>query len=240
MDPSIEQARNESQNAARQAGEAQAYGMTLPDMLNDALTKKFSANNPQVQQREGLLTNYMNAVTQAPLDVTHTSAGGNANVIYTPLEQANLIQQRRSVPLSALSTSNYLLGLSQGGIQNVIDATGRAYGAGTQRMATDAQLKRQSYVDLVDEASRKAKQEMEMMKYQEGIRQFNENLALQKQQEARLGRDSGTGDGNYDIYTGNSYLEPMPRKPIAIGTISPGGRWYQTNDGMVDLYELQF
>jgi hypothetical protein len=225
MDP-LTQARDSYQQSAGQANEAQAYGSTLPDMLKEALTKKFSTNNPLVADREGKLTNYMNSVTQAPLNVTSNTAGGNANVVYNPLQQANLIQQYRSAPLSALTTSNYLLGLNQGGIQNVIDATGRAYGAGTQRLLGEADIKHNIYNDLFNEAQQKAQQDMEERKFQEQIRQFDT-------QENRLSSNASSSTPDYSFLTdllggggsNASSSKPMYSPATGNGSFSKDGQW---------------
>lgn len=154
--PQIQQARSASQDATAAANTESTAGLTLPDMLRSALTSKFSNDNPTYAAREGALTNYLNESTQAPLRVTPKSAGGMSDVVYNPLQQANLIQQYRSGPLAQIATLNDLLGLQTGGIENVIGATSRAHQAYTQGMVQKAQLARTGYEDLLSEMSKRA------------------------------------------------------------------------------------
>lgn len=156
--PQLQQARTQAQGAQQTANAAATADMTLPDMLREALTKKFSTNNPIVAQREGALQNYLNTTTQAPLDVAPQSVGGNAPVVFNPLQQANLIQQKRSAALAPLASLNDLFGLQTGGLENTIGVASRAHQAETQGLQQNAQLARQNYEDILTELSKKAEE----------------------------------------------------------------------------------
>ena len=179
-DPRLQEARGGYESAQRAATDSQAAGYTLPAQLKEALNKKFSTDNPLIQSRENALRGYLEAGTSAPLSVTPQSAGGQASVIYNPQQQANLIQQRRAVPMSQLSTSNYLLGLAQGGIPDIINATSDAHKAQTARLQGEATIKGDSYKNLLselvtkaEEATRQRDEAFREREFQEKIRQFD-------------------------------------------------------------------
>lgn len=155
-DPRLAAAQGQAQQAQAALGTAEQSDTTLPDMLRDALTKKFSSDNPLYKERESALSRYMTETTQAPLDYTHTSAGGKSDVVYSPLEQANLIQQRKAGAVAPLTTANDLLALITGGIDTTIDAASRASQAKVQGLRSTAELKRQNYTDILGELSARA------------------------------------------------------------------------------------
>ena len=192
--PELTGARNSSSEAIKNYSSAKAEGMTLPQRLTEALNKKFSTDNPMVQQREGQLTNYMNTTTQAPLDYTHTSAGGNSNVVYNPMEQANLINQRRTSALVPLTTTNYLLGLNQGGIGDVVDSVSNLWGADTQRMGGAAEAARLNYTDLLDMAKTKSALASNSLAAEEDKRRWEAEMAL----KGRSGSGGGGGLSNLE------------------------------------------
>lgn len=154
--PELQQVKSEAATAASNYSSASAAGISLPDMLREALTKKFSTSNPLIQQREGAVKNYMTESSAAPLAVTPKSAGGQADVVYTPQEQAALIGGRRAAAMAPVSSLNALLGLTQTGLENVIGATGRAYEGQVAGLKNEADLKRLAYTDLLTELSKKA------------------------------------------------------------------------------------
>jgi hypothetical protein len=156
--PELQQVKSEAGQAASAYSSAATAGLTLPDMLREALTKKFSTSNPLLQQREGAVKTYMTESAAAPLAVTPKSAGGQADVVYTPLEQASLIAGRRASALAPLTSLNAILGLTQSGMENIIGQTGTAYQAQVQALQNEAQLKRQAYTDLLSELSAKAEE----------------------------------------------------------------------------------
>lgn len=171
MDPNqqaIDTARQTSQEASKRVvSETQATG-TLPDMLREALNKKFSTSNPLIQDRERALTGYMTAATEAPLRYTPQSAGGQSETVYTPQEQANLIQGYRAPFLSKLATTNDLIGLNTGGIENVIGATSRAAQSNLEGLRGGADVARQSYLDLLGEQQSREQMQLEREKIGQG------------------------------------------------------------------------
>lgn len=159
-DPNLASARQGAQAATSAYQTEAASAGTLPDMLRDALNKKFSANNPIYADRETAAKSYFDATTQAPLRVTPRSAGGMSDVVYTPAEQANLIQGYRSAPLARLMTLNDLLNLNTGGIENVIGATSRAHGSIVDKLLGQANLAQQNYQNVRSEAEARFQEEM--------------------------------------------------------------------------------
>lgn len=181
-DPQLQTARSEYETAAKRATSAQSQSIALPDMLKDALNKKFSQNHPLVQQRESALKEYLDATTSAPLSVTAQSAGGTAPVIYNPLQQADLIQRRRSIPTARLATSNYLLNLAQGGVGEQIESAARGAESITRQLLGEAELKRGTYEDLFKELSTRDEQAYREREFAEKKRQFDLEYALNKSQ----------------------------------------------------------
>lgn len=155
-DPALLNARSEAQQATQGVADMQTGGASLADTLRKTLTEKFSQDNPLYANRESALTNYLNTTTQAPLDYTAKSAGGNSDVIYNPLQQANLIQSRRSSAMAPLTTANSLLALGTGGLNDVISNTLNSYQAMVEAAKTGAQAKRLNYTDLLTELSHRA------------------------------------------------------------------------------------
>lgn len=219
--PEVSQAKQTAQQSSATASQAAQSSTTLPDMLRDTLTKKFEGN-PLYGQRETAVENYLNTSTKAPLDYTHTSAGGNSNVIYDPMQQSNLIQGARSNALSPITTLNSLLGLEYGGMENIINATSRAGQAQAMGLQNQAQLDRQSYTDLLDVIG---KQSDEDYRY------------------AALNKDSGGSSGDFSAILeaimggGGSEATPTEQKPNPLSKwqasrvdsgrmyTSPGGEW---------------
>lgn len=154
--PEIQSARSTAQTASESALKARTGDITLADQLREALTKKFSTNNPLIAEREQATQDYLASSTEAPLRVTPKSAGGMSDVVYTPLEQANLIQQYRAPGIARLGSLNDLLGLQTGGMENIIGATSRASQANTQGLIDRASLAQTAYKNLLEEASARA------------------------------------------------------------------------------------
>lgn len=179
-DPRLQSARSNYESASNAAVNTESATYKLPDQLKSALTQKFSQDNPLVQGRERALQGYLEAGTSAPLAVTAQSAGGSAPVVYNPLQQADLIQKRRSVPTAQLSTANYLLGLAQGGMGDVIDSASRAAQAETVGAQGRAKIAGEGYNNILQELSAKAEEAFRERQFQEGIRQFNVSEANKK------------------------------------------------------------
>lgn len=155
-DPSLQEARSSAQTASKTALDAQTGDLTLADQLREALNKKFSTSNPLMAEREQATQNYLTSSTEAPLRVTPRSAGGMSDVVYSPLQQANLIQQYRAPGIARLGTLNDLLGLQTGGVDNIIGSTSRASQAQTQGLVNTATLAQQQYKNLLEELTSRA------------------------------------------------------------------------------------
>ena len=201
-DPNLASAKATAQTANQNALSSEVAGMQLPDMLRQALTAKFTDNNPLIADMGRAREDVMNSFTGAPLSVLPENNNG---MIFSPTQQADLIQRQRSAPIARLSTLNDLFGLNVGGIQNVIDSTGRAFGAQTRATQGQAELAQNNVAQLLQELQLKAselaqwrseqlqlqqlrqeqekerrQEEMEKTKLAEQIRQFNEQLAFEK------------------------------------------------------------
>ena len=169
-DPSLLQAQGASQQAAQGYSQAVTNAATLPDMLKAALDKKFSEDNPLIQQRSGAAANYINEFTNAPLTVLPEN---NQGMVFNPQAQANLIQGRRTSALIPMLNANELLSWQQGGIQNTVDSSTKMYQALAQSKAMEAEQARQKYTDLLALISAKVEQANVDRKFTEDIRQFN-------------------------------------------------------------------
>ena len=187
-DPGLAGAQQQSQQAGQAYKTAVTNASTMPDLLKQALDKKFSENNPLIQERSGAAANYLNEFTNAPQAVQQPG------MIFNPQEQANLIQQRRSSALVPVMNANELLSWQQGGIQNTVGETTKMYQALVQSAAIEAENKRNSYMDLLDLISRKAQAaeqqrqfQQQQKSYDESIRQWNLQYELDKQKAAQSG-----------------------------------------------------
>lgn len=239
--PDVTQARNTANQTQQAYSNAQAEGMTLPQRLTEALNKKFSTNNPMVQQREGQLNNYLNV-----LDTSQSSVlpENNNGTIFSPIQQANLINSRRNAAFTPLTTTNYLLGLEQGGIGDVVDSVGRAYGADVQRMQGQAEAARNNYLDVYGLAKDKAAYAAQALADAESKRRW----------EAEFNKPSGSGggssiDGIAELLSllgmggqnTNTPTEPMPTaipKDKNRQYHSPGGQWiYDQHEGWIPVID---
>lgn len=229
--PDLQKAQTAASSATQAYNTAASDNVTLADSLRQALNDKLSTSNPLVQNRESALTNFLNTSTQAPLDYTAKSAGGNADVIYSPLQQANLIQARRSAALGPITTLNTLLGMQTGGIENIINAVSNANTARVKGLEGAATLANTDYTNLLDLLKAKADEA-----YKNASLSNNTNSLLNDPLlTALLGGALTPGQ------QASSYGEPKPTtSPAGFGNTntkqiisSPGGHWvfdWQTND----------
>lgn len=201
--PALAQAQNQYQQASQQALSSEQQDYTLPQMLRDALNKKFSTDNPLVQNRESALQNYLQSIPQSQASVLPQNNNG---VILDPIQQANLIQARQGAALAPLATSNYLLGLSTGGIGDVISAAAAAHQGQTKGLQGRAELARQSYTDILSQLSQRAQLAMEQAKQLESMREFGVTSGLK---QAELGLQYGVDPNT---------LQPYPGLPGGPGT----------------------
>ena len=183
--PELAQARQSATQTQQEASEYAAKSTALPDLLREALAKKFSTNNPLYAQRETALQNYMRESEAAPLTVTPEANQGR---VFNPQEQAAMIAGRRGAALAPITSLNEMLGTAYGGLDNIIDAATRSYQALAGVKNAKAQAARQNLEDLLNMAQAQQGQSNYERDFAEKIRQFNI-------EEARKGKeDSGIAD----------------------------------------------
>ena len=170
QDPRIAEAQAKAKSTQETYASAAANDITLPDLLKSALTKKFSTDNPLIRDIEGARTDVLNSFTGSQASVLPQNNNG---MIFSPTQQADLIQRYRSPSVSRLSTLNDLFGLNVGGIQNVVGETSRASQAQTalkKGAADSAQNDLKSLLDLLELQQGQANYERD---FAENQRQFN-------------------------------------------------------------------
>lgn len=167
-DPGYVQAKNDASTAYGNYGTAQNNTLTMPDLLKAALDKKFSSNdNPLNQMRESAYADYAGANNTGYQAVLPQN---NQGMIFAPNSQAEQIQGRRDSALLSMLGANRQIGEGLGGITNIIDSATKTYQAQENAAKTKAELARQKVSDLFEEIAAKEK-----------IRQFNENLKLERE-----------------------------------------------------------
>lgn len=167
-DPAYVNAKNEANTAYQQYGTAQNATLTMPDMLKAVLDKKFASNdNPLNQMRESAYADYAGANNTGYQAVLPQN---NQGMIFDPASQQEQIQGRRNSALVNILGANRQIGEGLGGITNIIDSATKTYQAQENAARTKAELARQRVTDLFAEIEAKEK-----------IRQFNEELALEKE-----------------------------------------------------------
>jgi hypothetical protein len=140
--------RAEAENLERVAEEKAVRATTLPDMLREALTKKYTTENPLIAQRNAAATTFLSEGERAAQELLPS---GTEGVVFSPTERRSLISGRRaaaSVPLMGL---NEMIGLSFGGIPNIVDSATRAFNAEVLAASGAAQRGRQRYQDFLNE-----------------------------------------------------------------------------------------
>lgn len=87
-----------------------------------------------------------------------------------------------------------------------------AYNSGLA--SANANIEANYIQNLLDQRNKELERQLQERQFQESIRQFNENLALQKAQ--LYSKSSGSGGGNYGGYTSNDEVYPFvdtPKQP---------------------------
>lgn len=189
-DPSLQTAQTAATNASSAYQTAAANDVSLPTMLRQALMDKFTNNNPLINDLNSAQTNYLNVAKSAPNSVLPENNGGH---IFNPIQQEDLINQRKTAALSPVMLLNTLLGLQTGGIGNIIDATSKASQAKVTGLKGAADTAQQTYANLLDLLKSKSSTALEEQKL--GL-QYGSNLSPQKKlantnslaQEAQQGR----------------------------------------------------
>lgn len=173
-DPAYVQAKQASDTAYQQYGTAQKNATTMPDLLKSALDKKFASNdNPINTQREAAYADYAGANNTGYQAVLPKN---NQGMIFSPESQMEQIQGRRNSALQNILMYNRLAESGLGGINNTIDSATRMYTAQENAAKLKADMARQKVQDLFEEIAAKEK-----------IRQFNENLKLEKEKAKTAG-----------------------------------------------------
>lgn len=194
--PDLTTAQNAYSTAETAATTSQAADQTLPYMLQQALTAKFTNANPLIQTREADLTNYMDALSNAKNDVGPDQQGG---IVLDPNQQQDLINKRINASAAPLSTDNLILGLTTGGMTNIINATAAAHAADTQKLLGQATLAQQNYKDVLDELSSKAQMAISAAQLAEQQRQYN----LEYQAKYGVNPDTGAQSPLLQLLSGN-------------------------------------
>jgi hypothetical protein len=239
-DPSITAAQGAVTAANTDYTNAAATQATLPDMLHSALMSKFTSTSPIPQDLASAQTNFLNSTTSAPLSVLPQNNGG---YVWSPNQQADIINKTENAALTPVSFLNMLLGLSTGGIQNVIDATGRANQADVikkQGAVTNAQSALDNLMKLMQLKDASA---TDARDYAEKVREFNASQANNVSSSDILSQLSDLlGGGTNNTSTVKTPTEPKPTQkpgqsgiPANINTLysSPQGQWifdWSTND----------
>lgn len=205
-DPNLAAARSNANQAQSAYGAAQQAAITLPDMLRESLSKKLGSENPVIAARDSSLKSYFDVAGAAPLNVTHTSAGGNSDHIFNPAQQQSLMTSQRGAALAPVSGLNALLGLEVGGMGDIIDSTGRAYQGVVTGLGNQAQSARQAYQDLFGELQARAQEEAAARAAEEDARRWGLNYDLDVQ---KLQKSGGSGSGGADFSSLIPFFEMM-------------------------------
>src|SRR3990167_287497 len=227
--PELAQASGTSQQAVSAYSQAETNAATLPDMLKEALDKKFSENNPLIQGREAALKDYMTVAETAPQSVLPEN---NQGMIFNPLEQAGMIAGRRAGAFAPITSYNTMIGWQQGGIQNIIEKVTKMYEAQARKAALAAEQARQKYQDILALIGDKSEQAKKDRTFQEQVRQFNI-------EEARKGKESGGIDDFLPLLSllmgqdqNTMPTEPKPTNRPGLGISNPDpNRLYSSPKG---------
>lgn len=195
-DPNLASAKATAQTASQNALSSEVAGMQLPDMLRQALTAKFTEQNPLIQEMGTARQDVMNSFTGAPLSVLPQNNNG---MIFNPTQQADLIQRQRSAPIARLSTLNDLFGLNVGGIQNVIDSTGRAFGAQTKAVQGQAELAQNKVSQLLQELQLKLAEQQQWKQEQEQLRQLRLEQDRERKEQERWEKEFAENTRRYGL-----------------------------------------
>lgn len=239
--PELQSARTDSQSAVKDYQDSVVKQSTLPDMLQEVLNKKFSTNNPMYAEREGALKNYMTVAEGAGTSVLPQNNNG---MVFSPNEQAGMLAGTRANALAPLTSVNERFGQAYGGIENIISEISNMYSAMVTGKKFNAENKRQSYLDLLEEISAKSQSAQSEREFQEKIRQFN------VEQQNKLKGDGSLGDDAIMSILLQALNKPQQEdyaptepKPTRIPNViagkgpqknvlyrSPNGQWVWDND----------
>jgi len=178
--PEVQQARQQAQTATGQYVQAGATATELPDALRQAVTERFK-ESPLYGQFQGAAQNVLTAVPEYRKTLADLVGSGT---VLSPNQQQALLARRQASAIVPLISLNDLLKSQTGGMEELIGAGTRAFGAQTQRLGGIAELLTGWYKDILnqlvaEENIRQAQQQFSLQKLL-GL----ENLNLQRQSQA--------------------------------------------------------
>lgn len=181
-DPALQSAQSSANTATQTALNAQQAGYTLPDLLKQALTKKYSeASNPLMADLNTARQQVYSDISGAPAQVTQANSG----VIFSPTQQAALIGKYRAPGIANLAGLTDRFNLETGGLQNIINSTSNAFQAQTAGLQGKAELARQSYTDLLNLMKMQSEEDWQKEQSTEEKRRWELEYALQKAQAGK-------------------------------------------------------
>ncbi len=207
-DPSLTSAQgayNTAQTAANTSGQ---QDITLPQMLQQALTTSETNNNPVITQQGKDLANYQAVTGNAGTDQSNETApsmitsGPGGTTAAQPLPgdvQRMMVSNKQQMAAAPLNADNLILAMQNLGVLNTIHAIAASHASDTQKLTDQASLAQKNYEDILNKLSTKANLAlgynqlgMSFAQLQEQQREFNKsatqqalNLPTQIQTEAK-------------------------------------------------------
>ena len=212
----IEAARGKLSSLTETAGRQEAASYTFRDDVMDRVR--------QARAERGM-TNLQNDLGQA----TTRLATGRAQIrerlgpTVNPLAVDSVTDQERGQALGTLATISDIMSQREGTIEDVIGAGKNkilAAATATKSQAEAAASELQGLLQLVQikqaEAQRQIDNEMEVKKFNEGVRQYNEDSAYKRFKDSQDSGDLGT---NWTMPAVNSSPKPTtkpttPKNPV--------------------------
>jgi hypothetical protein len=177
-DPTLQSSQTDAQSAEQTYANATQAGFKLPDLLKEALTKKFSSSeNPLMADLESARSRVYSDMGTAPTQVMEPSAG----VIFSPNQQASLISKYRAPGIAKLAGAQDMFNLGTGGLQNIIDSVTRNQQSQTAGLKSTAEQKRQSYTDLLSLMKAQTEEDWTGKEFDEKKRQFDEEQKTKRE-----------------------------------------------------------
>lgn len=175
-DPALNTAQNTYTTAQTSANQSQSADLSLPTMLQQALSQKLSTNNPAVAQQATDTANYQTTMANNANDTTPAMTGG---VTLSPEAQLDIQNKRLYEASVPLNQDNMILSLEDLGMTSVINAAAAAHAASTQQLIQQAGLAHQNYQDLLTKLSTQANLAQQANQLAEQHQEFMGNLGIQ-------------------------------------------------------------
>jgi hypothetical protein len=224
-DPNLQKYAGEAETAQTQAAAYQSASALLPQKLKDALNEKMDYNKDIIEQKNKAMSEYFQAPSQARAKYSDPSSEYH---IWNPFQQEALVAQERAGAYGNYANLVDILGQRQGSLADIIQAGTGAFQADVMGKQGAADIKRQRYLDLLGEA------------------QLKSDAAYKA---ASLAKGSGGGSGWEDILglaqalglipgevqaggAGVTEEEPRYSPSSGVGTLSSGGQWIYTGQGV--------